>query len=205
MLTSLNEMPSAVTAFLATSEEIERIRFTETAVSFRQHLHQFQSQPGADAWADELETRFLELEAAGSRLISGRDQQQALFAQFAAILFHVGQELIVGEIQPRTAQNLAQAEADIAAALRVGEQSRIEVGAVLLSHNEPEPVHRGERSLPDLVERGGLERLQFARERDEVGGAWEGMVALAGDQTERGDQGLGKQQGAERGRATGRM
>lgn len=118
MLTSLNEMPSAVTDFLATSEERERIHFTETAVSFRQHLHQFQSQPGTDVWAGELEARFLELEAAGSRLISGRDQQQALFAQFAAILFHVGQELIVGEIQPQTAQNLAQAEADITAALR---------------------------------------------------------------------------------------
>ncbi len=118
MLISLNEMPSAVTSFLTTSEETERIRFTETAVSFRQYLLQFQSQPGTDVWAEELESKFMELEATGSRLISGRDQQQALFAQFAAILFHVGQELIVEEIQPQTAQNLAQAEADIAAALR---------------------------------------------------------------------------------------
>lgn len=177
MLTSLNKMPSAVTAFLATSEEIERIRFTETAVSFRQHLNQFQSQPGTDPWADELETRFMELEATGSRLISGRDQQQALFAQFAAILFHVGQELIVGEIQPQTAQNLAQAEADITAALRTSIGVSVvtagvtaviaAIGAVLLLHQ----MGRGIQDLlhgADRIAKGDLSQPIPTNDNDEL-------------------------------------
>ena len=54
LLASLNLMPSAVTAYLTTSDEIERIIFTETAVAFRQHLNQFRTHPGTVLWANEL-------------------------------------------------------------------------------------------------------------------------------------------------------
>ena len=120
LATSLNEMPSAVTAYLTTSDVAERIIFTETSVAFRQHLNQLRSHSGTVLWADELESKFTELETTGSRLISGYDQQQAIFAQFAAILFRVVQQLIVAEIQTQTSQNLSQAEADATFALRTG-------------------------------------------------------------------------------------
>ena len=87
MLSSINDMSSAVTTYLTTSNEMDRIRFTEAAVSLRQHFDQFQSLPEANVWKVELETNFTNYEAAGSRLISGREQQQSMFAQFAVILF----------------------------------------------------------------------------------------------------------------------
>jgi signal transduction histidine kinase len=117
MFSSINDMSSAVTAFLTTSGEMDRVTFTEAAVSLQQHFDQFQSQPGAKAWQAELETNFTNYEATGSRLISGREQQQSMFAQFAVILFQISQQLIVDQIQPQTTQNLAEAELAITKAL----------------------------------------------------------------------------------------
>ena len=118
MLSSINDMSSAVTAFLTTSGEMDRVRFTEAAVALQKHFDQFQSQPGADAWQAELETNFTNYEATGSRLISGNEQQQSMFAQFAVILFQISQQLIVDQIQPQTSQNLAQAELAITTGLK---------------------------------------------------------------------------------------
>lgn len=117
MWASLREMSLAITAYLAAPEEGERARFAETAVAFRNHLARFRLLGGRETTAEQLESHFSALEATGSRLISGRDEQQALFAQFAAILFRTGQQIIVEEIQPQTAHNLAQAQAGLTQAL----------------------------------------------------------------------------------------
>ncbi len=117
MLSSLNEMAAAVTSFLTTSDEMDRVKFTEAAVSLQQYFDQFQSQPGVNDWQAKLETNFTNYEATGSRLISGREQQQSMFAQFAVILFQISQQLIVDQIQPQTSQNLAQAELAITTTL----------------------------------------------------------------------------------------
>ncbi len=117
MLSSLNDMSSAVTTYLTTSNEMDRVRFTDAAVSLRQYFDQFQSLPEANAWKVDLETNFTNYEATGSRLISGREQQQSMFAQFAVILFQISQQLIVDQIQPQTSQNLAEAELAITTAL----------------------------------------------------------------------------------------
>ncbi len=121
MLTSLREMFLAVNAYLASSNEAEKLRFSETAVSFNQFYQQYRAllDETAARESEQLLKDFAAIQAIGSRLISERDNQQALFAQFAAVLFHIGQRVIVGEIQPRAAQNLAQAQADLNRTLTV--------------------------------------------------------------------------------------
>ncbi len=115
MLASLREMFLTVNAYLASSDEGEKLRFSETAVSFNQSYQQYRMLIGAAATeeSNQLADDFAALQSIGSRLIGERDNQQALFAQFAAVLFHIGQQVIVGEIQPQAAQNLAQAQADL--------------------------------------------------------------------------------------------
>jgi signal transduction histidine kinase len=109
----------AVNAYLASTDEGEKLRFSETAVSFNQSYQQYRALTDATEESGKLADDFADLQAIGSQLIGKRDNQQALFAQFAAVLFHISQQVIVGEIQPQAAQNLAQAQADLNRTLTV--------------------------------------------------------------------------------------
>ena len=113
MLTSLREMFLAVNAYLASTDEGEKLRFSEMAVSFNQSYQQYRALTDATEESDKLADDFANLQAIGSQLIGERDNQQALFAQFAAVFFHISQQVIVGEIQPQATENLAQAQADL--------------------------------------------------------------------------------------------
>ncbi|MCP4289098.1 MAG: GAF domain-containing protein, partial [Gammaproteobacteria bacterium] len=117
MWASLREMSLAVNTYLASSHEGEKLRFSETAVAFNQAYRQYQELTNGES--SHFSQDFANLQAIGSRLIGEQDNQQALFAQFAAVLFHIGQQVIVGEIQPQAAQNLAQAQADLNRTLTV--------------------------------------------------------------------------------------
>jgi signal transduction histidine kinase len=119
MLSSLREMFLAVNAYLASTDAEEKLRFSETAVSFNQSYQQYEAMTGTAEETDLLADDFSDLQAIGSQLIGERDNQQALFAQFAAVLFHISQQVIVGEIQPQAAENLAQAQADLNRTLTV--------------------------------------------------------------------------------------
>lgn len=177
MLSSLNEMSAAVTSFLTTSDETDRIRFTEAAVSLQQHFDQFQAQPGANVWQAELESNFTNFEATGSRLISGREQQQSMFAQFAVILFQISQQLIVEQIQPQTSQNLAQAELAITKALNrsigfsviiTGVTAVIAISGTLLLLRQTEAGLKGLLQGADRVAKGDLDQTIPITTQDEL-------------------------------------
>lgn len=116
----LREMFLAVTSYLTSPAETEPVRFSEAGVGFRRHLEQFKtvaSSPAERNRAAQIDQIFAEIEALGLRLISGRDQQQALFATFAASLFRAGEEVLVGQIQPQANRNLAAARQQLQEAL----------------------------------------------------------------------------------------
>ncbi len=116
----LREMFLAVTAYLASPTETEPVRFSEAAVGFRHHLEQFKAMATTveeRGWAAQIEQMFDKIEALGLRLLSARNQQQALFANFAAILFRAGEEVLVGQIQPQAARDLATARQQLQTAI----------------------------------------------------------------------------------------
>ncbi len=126
MIGNLQDISLAVISYLAMPIEPERVRFTDAVVGFQDDLRQFSAlaagqalAAGEDgpAWPDELGASFGRIEGLGSRLISGRDLQQAQFATFAARLFRVGQQVIVGEIQPSAAANLSAARQQLMTAI----------------------------------------------------------------------------------------
>jgi signal transduction histidine kinase len=120
MQDNLRELYLAITAYLASPEEIEPVRFTEAVIGFRHYQDEFRTlakTPQERAWVAEINALFAEVESRGSFLISGRNQQQSQFANFAAILFRAGEEVLVGQIQPQAAQNLVTARQQLQTAL----------------------------------------------------------------------------------------
>ncbi len=116
MHTHLREMLLAITAYLASPVSTERVRLTEAAIGFSRHHNQFSALANTNqelTWVEYLAVSFSEVQALGSRIVSGRDQQDAQFANFAAILFSTGQGILVGEIQPQAAENLALAQEEL--------------------------------------------------------------------------------------------
>jgi signal transduction histidine kinase len=116
----LREMFLAVTVYLASPTETEPVRFSEAAIGFRHHLEQFKAIATTveeRKWATQIGQIFDKVEALGLRLLSARNQQQALFANFAAILFRAGEEVLVGQIQPQAARDLAAARQQLQTAL----------------------------------------------------------------------------------------
>ncbi|MCQ3975724.1 MAG: hypothetical protein DPW09_19990 [Anaerolineae bacterium] len=120
MHNQVRELFLAVASYLTASAETEPVRFSEAVVGFRHYLAQFQALAGTpqeQAWAEQIDQLFDKAEASGLRLISARNQQQVLFASFAAILFRAGEEVLVGQIQPQAARNLAAARQQLQTAL----------------------------------------------------------------------------------------
>ncbi|MEM7134213.1 MAG: HAMP domain-containing protein [Chloroflexota bacterium] len=128
---SLREMLFALISYQATPREIDRVRFMDGISTFRSYHKQFTAQinPGQidsgqggliqeEMWAGELHESINEIEVVGSKLVSRRIQQKADFANFALLLFRTGQGIIVDEIQPQAAANIALAQADLDGAVR---------------------------------------------------------------------------------------
>ena len=106
----------AVTSYIAAPDDRTRGQFTEATIRFQQHANQYHTLATE---ADELESAkqidalFPAFQNVGSQLISGRDQEQALYARFFAEIFQAGQVVIVGQIQPLEARKLADAQHDL--------------------------------------------------------------------------------------------
>ena len=123
---SLREMLFALISYQATPREIDRVRFIDGISSFRSYHKQFIAQIEAAegeveqgiVWGNELQQAINDIELVGSRLVSRRIQQKADFANFALLLFRTGQGIIVDEIQPQAAANIALAQADLDRAVR---------------------------------------------------------------------------------------
>ena len=104
-------MLSAVTGYLASPEENKRVQFTDAVVAFQNAANNFHGAAQSEdekRWAGEALTIFNQLKSLGTQLISGRDLQQSLFANFISIIFNAGQQIIVGQIEPHETENFTQ-------------------------------------------------------------------------------------------------
>ena len=117
---SLREVPLALLAYLDTPREIDRVRFMDSVSTFRSYHRQFESAYGDEVrFSAELEQAIDDLEQLGSQMISRRVQQKADYANFALLLFRAGQGIIVDEIQPQAANNVAQAQTTLNRTIRI--------------------------------------------------------------------------------------
>jgi len=117
---SARGMLLTVTAYLTTPDEATRGQFTDAAVQFQTHFNKFKELANTSEeqnWVTQIAALGLRLQNLGSQLISGRDQQQALFARFSAANFEASQQVIVGQIQPLEAQKLSEAQDSLSAAV----------------------------------------------------------------------------------------
>ena len=121
MSSSLRDSLLALISYLNTPREIDRVRFIDAIATFRVHQAQFALQATSSqeaGWLTELEGSIDDVELLGTQLISARTQQKADFANFALLLYRVGQGIIVDEIQPEAAANIAQAQANLEQTIR---------------------------------------------------------------------------------------
>jgi len=111
MQDSSRAMLSAVTGYLASPEENKRVQFTDAVVAFQQASNNFRSiaqSEDEERWAGEILVIFNQLKSLGTQLISGRDLQQSLYANFISIIFNAGQQTIVGKIEPHETERFTQ-------------------------------------------------------------------------------------------------
>ncbi len=104
-------MLSAVTGYLASPEENKRVQFTDAIVAFQNAANNFHGAAQSEnekRWAGEVFAIFDQLKSLGTQLISGRDLQQSLFANFISIIFNAGQQIIVGQIEPYETEKFSQ-------------------------------------------------------------------------------------------------
>ncbi len=96
-------MLTAVTGYIASPDETKRGQFTDAVVAFQQGMNDYLNIAQSDqekAWAAEMLAQFDQLKSLGTSLISGRDLQQSLYANFISIVFNAGRQTIVGKIEP---------------------------------------------------------------------------------------------------------
>lgn len=120
MLTETREMQRAVVAYLASANSTDRVRYSTAKFSFRFSYERFvrlDLTPQERQWAEAIKKDFDQVQLLGSALISEHDRQRELFAEFSALMFHIGQEIIVDQIQPYEANNLRLAQEDLNATL----------------------------------------------------------------------------------------
>ena len=106
---SLQEMQSAVNAYMGSPTPEDRMHFTDAAVRFYEAEQKFKSQAKTfrdEEWSRNIEENFSQIQGLGLTLISEREQQMAQFARFAAILFSMGQETLEKKVQPASEQKL---------------------------------------------------------------------------------------------------
>ncbi len=131
MKDNLREISLMVTAYLSSPEEVDPVRFTEAEIGFRQYYDAFNDladTPEEIAWGSKINDLFAEVESLGLLLISNRNQQQNQLANFSAILFRAGEKILVGQIQPHAAKNLATARQELQRVLGVAVTTSLVVG-----------------------------------------------------------------------------
>lgn len=134
MQDSSRSMLSAVTGYLASPDETKRVQFTDAVVSFQQAVNDFQDKAQTDdeqRWAKQSVTAFNRLKSLGTKLISGRDLQQSLYANFISIIFTAGQQTIVGQMEPYEVQKFSREQQALLYAVGVTSTTSILTAAVI--------------------------------------------------------------------------
>ena len=143
----LNEMSLAVASYLASPDPAELVRFDEGVIGFQHHHNIFASlvQTSEEQfWSDYIGNLFNQIKITGTLLMRGRDRQQQQFATFADMLYQAGDEVLVGQIQPHAAQNLAATQQQLATAidLTVGSSLFVAIIASVLAGTVTWPLLR---------------------------------------------------------------
>lgn len=122
MQDSLRALAAAVTSYLTAPTALESVDFTDTVVNFRRHELAFEAlavSPEEQAWVAIIHDSFGQISDRGLSLLNSRSEQDNRFAAIAATLYHTGQEILVNEIQPQAARNLARTEQQLQTALNI--------------------------------------------------------------------------------------
>jgi signal transduction histidine kinase len=104
-------MLSAVTGYIASPDETKRLQFTDTivaSVKASSDFHGIAQSENEGRWAGEITNLFNQTQQLGSQLISERDLQQSLYANFISIIFTGGQQTIVEQIEPYEADKFSR-------------------------------------------------------------------------------------------------
>jgi signal transduction histidine kinase len=134
MQDSSRAMLLAVTGYLASPEETKRVQFTDAVVAFQQAVNNFGDiAKSADEkrWAGETLASFNQLKLLGTQLISGRDLQQSLYANFISIIFNAGQQTIVGKIEPHETEKFTQEQQTLLKAVNTASVASILAAAII--------------------------------------------------------------------------
>jgi signal transduction histidine kinase/CHASE3 domain sensor protein len=124
----------SVTGYLALPAESKRVQFTDAVVAFQHALNSYRDIARSDneaRWARETLTNFNQLELLGTQLISGRDLQQSLYANFISIIFNAGQQTIVGKIEPHETEKFTQEQQALLKAVNAASTASILVAAMI--------------------------------------------------------------------------
>ena len=134
MQDSSRAMLLAVTGYLASPEESKRVQFTDAVVAFQQAVNQFHGIAQSEnekQWAGEIVASFNQLKSLGTGLISGRDLQQSLYANFISLIFNAGQQTIVGKIEPHETEKFTQEQQALLNAVNKASVASILAAAVI--------------------------------------------------------------------------
>lgn len=134
MQDSSRAMLSAVTGYLASPEETKRVQFTDAVVAFQQAVNGFDviaQTEDEKRWAGETLVIFNQLKSLGTQLISGRDLQQSLYANFISIIFNAGQQTIVGKIEPHETEKFTQEQQALLNAVNTASVASILAAALI--------------------------------------------------------------------------
>lgn len=129
----LNEMSLAIASYLASSDATEKVRFDEGVIGFQHHHNIFKSliqNSEEQFWSDYIDNLFNQIKITGTLLMRGRDRQEQQFATFADLLSQAGDEVLVGQIQPHAAKNLAATQQQLATAMNLAIASSLFVAAL---------------------------------------------------------------------------
>jgi len=106
-----NELGQAVTTYILFPEVNQRLRYTQAVINFRKNLHLLQTTQVSledELLINQIQILFEVYEETGIIIISGHDQQQELFANFADVFYLSGQQILLGTIQPNAKQALLE-------------------------------------------------------------------------------------------------
>jgi len=127
-------MLSAVTGYLASPEETKRVQFTDAVVAFQQAVNAFSGIAQSEdekRWAGEILAIFNQLKGLGTQLISGRDLQQSLYANFISIIFNADQQTIVGKIEPHETEKFTREQQALLNAVSIASAASIFTAVII--------------------------------------------------------------------------
>ncbi len=109
---SIREMALIVMSSLTTSKEAKMVRLSDATVNLQQQYIQYSAMATTaqeQRLAQSLYKAFSDIQSISLQIVNERDEQLSLFANFAAILFHMSQEILAQKIQPQSTLRLSLA------------------------------------------------------------------------------------------------